>query len=112
MAKVLLNETRHAISVILERSAWFCASIHRGLAVRCGSAGPLHAVKAVLDRLPDVGDTLLLTIGDHCTDEALYDLHAERNCSVAIATPVTSADYLVPDAAALLDILARPEASA
>lgn len=106
MAKVLLNETHHAISAILERSAWFCARIRRGLAVRSGTAGPTQATANLLEQLPEAGSILLLTIGDRFTDETLYDLHTDRNVSVAIATPVTAADYLVPDAATLLEVLA------
>lgn len=105
MAKVLLSETRHAISVILERRAWFCAGIHRGLAVRCSDVGPTQVVKSLLHKLPDSDQVTLLTIGDHCSDEALYNLFEGRNCSVAIATPVTTADYLIPDAESLIDVL-------
>ncbi|MBA3937275.1 MAG: trehalose-6-phosphate synthase [Planctomycetes bacterium] len=108
MAKVMLNETRHAISLILERSAWFCAGIHRGLAVRCGSCGPARAIERVLAALPGGADATLLTIGDRFTDEAVFNLHRERNCSVAIATPATTADYLVADAHGLAGILIQP----
>ncbi len=108
MAKVMLNETRHAISLMLERSAWFCAGIHRGLAVRCGTCGPAQAIERVLAALPDGEGATLLSIGDRFTDEAVFNLHRERNCSVAIATPATTADYLVADAHALACILAAP----
>ncbi len=105
MASILLNETRHAISLILERSAWYCAAIHRGLCVRCGGCGPVQAAMRVLEAMPGGSGATLLTIGDRYTDEALFDLHPERNCSIAIANPVTTADYLIPDADGLIAIL-------
>jgi trehalose 6-phosphate synthase/phosphatase len=102
MAKVLLRETRHAIEQILARGAWFCASTRRGLTVRSGAAGPVQAVEAVQRALGADSGTMLLTIGDRYTDEGLFRLHPERNCSVAIATPASAAGYLVADAETLL----------
>jgi len=103
MAKILVRETRHVIEQILARSPWFCASTRRGLVVRCGSAGPVQATETVLKQIGDDGATVLLTVGDRFTDEHLFQMHAQRNCSVAIATPLATSSYLAADASALLN---------
>lgn len=109
MAKVLLNETRHAITTILERSPWFCANIHHGLIVRCSTFGPAQAVELVLTQIDPENKCVLLTIGDRYTDEGLFKLQEERNCSVAIATPATTAQYLIADAPSFLEVVSRTD---
>ncbi len=105
MAKVMLNETRHVILIILERQPWFCSTIYRGLTVRCSTAGPVQAAETVLRHLGEDSEITLLTIGDRYTDEGLFNMRADHNCSIAIATPATTADYVVADAQTLIDIL-------